>query len=112
MKRHFSIFDGLFLLALYFKLSGTGPVITWLEVFLPYLVEGVAAIIGAVAKLFNWPDRLKFWFWKAAMRVRVRRAGEQARAVMAGHVKAAEQARARKTGGNPGQFVDPANKGQ
>ena len=110
MKRLFSIFDGLFLLALYFKLSGTGPALSWFDVFAPYLVEAVAALIGSVLTLFNVKDRLKFLAWQWAMNLRVKWAGKAARAFMADQ-QAKGQA-ARKVGGNPGQFVDPANKGQ
>jgi len=113
MKRQFSVFDGLFLLALYFKLSRTGPALSWFEVFTPYLVEGVAAIIGAALTLFNVKDRLKFKLWQWAMQLRVKWAGKAARAFMAEQqAKGKAQATARKVGGNPGQFVDPANKGQ
>lgn len=112
MKRQFSIFDGLFLLALYFKLSGSGPALSWFDVFAPYLVEAVTVLIGSVFTLFNVKDRLKFRLWQWAMNLRVKWAGKAARAFMAEQNAKTGQAPARKVGGNPGQFVDPANKGR
>lgn len=111
MKRTFNIFDGLFLLALYFKLSGTGPALAWWEVFAPYIVEAFSVVVAFVLNLFNLKDRLKFWFWKMGMKLRVRRAANKASAFMKAAEERGKEA-ARKTGGNPGQFVDPANKGQ
>lgn len=109
MKRRFNVFDGLFLLALYFKLSHTGPSISWFEAFAPYMVESVSIIVGAVAKTLSLKDRYKFLVWKIAMRLRVRQAAKQSAQFM----KMAEEAKAttRKESGNPGAFVDPANKG-
>lgn len=111
MKRQFNIFDGLFLMALYFKLTGTGLVLCWVAVFLPYMVEGALAIIGAYSRLFGWNERVKFWFWNWAKNKAVKRAGAQARAYMKAQEEAGKE-QARKTGGNPGQFVDPKNLGK
>jgi hypothetical protein len=109
MKRHFNIFDGLFLMALYFKVTATGLVLCWAAVFTPYLVEGALALITAYSKLFGWNERVKFWFWNFAKDRAVKRAGTQARAYMKAQEKAGQdQARS----GNPGKFVDPKNLGK
>lgn len=107
MKRTFNIFDGLFLLALYFKLTGTGLVVCWPAVFLPYLLEGALAIVSAFSGLFGWADRVKYWFWKFALNRRVDKAGDKARKFMDDKFKEG-QARS----GNPGRFIDPQNTGK
>jgi hypothetical protein len=111
MKRNFNIFDGLFLMALYFKLTGTGLILCWVAVFIPYMVEGALALIAAYFRLFGWTDQVKFWLWKFALNKRVAKAGDKAREFM----KAQEEAgrdKARQTGGNPGRFNDPQNMGK
>jgi hypothetical protein len=111
MKRTFNIFDGLFLMALYFKLTKTGLVLCWPAVFLPYMVEGTLAMITAYSSLFNWPDRVKFWLYQFAVKMRVAKAGKQARKFMKAQEEAGRE-RARQTGGNPGRFIDPENTGK
>lgn len=88
MKRQLNIFDGLFLLALYFKLTSTGLVLCWPGVFVPYLAEAILAIITAYSRAFGWIDRIKYWFWKGAMERGIKRAGKKARQFM----KSAEEA--------------------
>lgn len=101
MRKTFSIFDGLFLLFLYFKLSGTGPGLAWWEVWIPYMIE-VVYIIGAnIAKAFAVRDRLKYFLWNIAVKVRVKQAGKQARRVMATGDSLNKQR------SNPGKFIDP-----
>src|SRR4051812_38542792 len=120
MKRPFNIFDALFMMALVFKLTGTGLQVTWWALPLPYAVEGLFAIIGAIATLFSWREKVKFWFWKMAMNFRVRQAGANAKAYMEGvekvhkaaiHGLKNEQAAINKFS-NPGQFTDPADLGK
>lgn len=111
MKRTFNIFDGLFLMALYFKLTGTGLVVCWVAVFLPYMVEGALALIAAYSRLFGWSERIKFWFWNWAKDRAIKRAGTQARAYMKKQEEAGKE-QARQTGGNPGRFTDPQNLGK
>lgn len=116
MKRPFNIFDALFMMSLVFKLTGTGLQVSWWGIFTPYAVEGLFAIIGAFATLFSWRERIKFWFWKAAMSWRVKQAGADAKAYMAGVEKAHQEAmkakQAQPTGSNPGQFIDPQKLGK
>jgi hypothetical protein len=118
MKRPFNLFDALFMMAVVFKLTGTGLQVSWPAIFLPYAVEGLFVLIGALATLFSWRERIKFRFWKAAMSWRVRQAGENAKAYMAGVEKAhQEHLKAKKSnqgtaGSNPGQFVDPSDMGK
>lgn len=87
MKRQLNIFDGLFLMALYFKITNTGLVLCWAAVFIPYYTEAALGVITAYSRLFGWGDRIKYWFWKWAMDRGVKRAGEKAREYM----KAAEE---------------------
>lgn len=111
MKRTFNIFDGLFLMALYFKLTSTGLVLCWPAIFLPHLVEGGLAIIAAYSKLFNWPDRVKFWLFKFTLNRDMAKAGSKARKFMKAQEEAGRE-RARQSGGNPGRFIDPENTGK
>jgi hypothetical protein len=113
MKRPFNIFDALFMMALVFKLTGTGLQVAWWELFTPYAIEGLFAIIGAIATLFSWRERVKFWFWKLAMNFRVRQAGANAKAYMDGIQKAHDNfLKAKQASSNPGQFIDPADLGK
>lgn len=107
MKRQFNIFDGLFLLALVFKLKNWTPTPTWFEVFLPYVIESVLSLIKVLSQLFGWEDRVKFWFWNWAKDRAVKRAGTKARDYM----KAQEEA-GKARSGNPGRFTDPQNLGK
>lgn len=111
MKRTFNIFDGIFLMALYFKLTGSGLVLCWVAVFLPYLIEGALALITAYSRLFGWPERIKFWFWNWAKDWAVKRAGKRARAYMKKQEQAGKD-HAATMGGNPGRFTDPQNLGK
>lgn len=119
MKRQFNVFDGIFLLALFLKLTNQGPAITWIDVFTPYIVEAFFAGIGALATLFSWREKIKYWFWNAAMKWRVKMAGKNARAMMHGIAKENEAVRAvnkasdaKASGSNPGQFIDPQKLGK
>lgn len=118
MKRPFNLFDAIFMMAVVFKLTGTGLQVSWPAVFLPYAVEGLFVIVGALATLFSWRERVKFWFWKMAMQIRVRQAGADAKAYMAGVEKAhqellkAKKSNQANAGSNPGQFVDPSDMGK
>lgn len=122
MKRPFNIFDAIFMMAVVFKLTGTGLQVSWGAVFLPYAVECLFVIIGAISTLFSWRERIKFWFWNAAMKLRVKMAANNAKAYMKGVEKATqadlagrkvEQEAVKKfSGSNPGQFISPADMGK
>jgi hypothetical protein len=80
MIRPLNIFDGLVLLFLYCKLTGSGPVpITWFEVFSPWMAEVIVRIIGSVIILMGGAERFKYWVWKIALKLRVRNASKEAR---------------------------------
>jgi hypothetical protein len=111
MKRTFNIFDALFLMALYFKLTNSGLVLCWPAVLLPYLIEGGGVLISAYSRLFGWNERVKFWFWNWAKDRAIKRAAKQARAYMKNQEEAGRE-RVRQTGSNPGRFVDPENTGK
>jgi hypothetical protein len=53
MKRTEIICTALTLMGIHYKLTGTGPDLSWLEVFLPLIIEGVLYILLAVDGLFN-----------------------------------------------------------
>lgn len=109
MKRPFSIFDALFLVALIFKIRGFEPVLTWFEVFAPYVFEAFTVLIAALFKMYGVNDRAKFWLWKLALSVRTDKAARKAKQFM----KAQEEAgKAQARSGNPGKFVDPKNLGK
>lgn len=119
MKRPFNIFDAFFVMAVVFKLTGTGLQVAWWAMLLPYAVEALFVAIGALATLFSWREKIKFWFWNAAMKWRVKQAGKNARAMMHGIAKENEAIRAvnkaadaKASGSNPGQFIDPQKLGK
>lgn len=109
MKRQFNIYDGLFLLALVFKLRNIEPVPKWWEVFAPYMLEAVTVVIVAIFATLGIKERLKFWLWQLALKLRVKMAGKKARQFMKAQAeKGKEQAR----NGNPGRFIDPQITGK
>jgi hypothetical protein len=79
MKRHFNLFDALFILFLYFKLSETGPELNWLTIFAPYLAEWLFILWAAMDKTFGWSDRVAYSFWKLALKWRIKMNARQAR---------------------------------
>lgn len=78
MKRSFNLFDGLFLLAVYFKLSGVYPV-SFLELWAPYLLEALMAIIYLVATMYGWQLRFQTWVTKTATKIMLKRYVEKAK---------------------------------
>ncbi len=108
MKRQFNVFDGLFLIALVFKLRNLDPVPAWWEVFAPYLFEALTILIGTLLTAFSFKERSKFWLYEIVMKIRVKQAAKQARRFM--KQKTAE-GRA-KANSNPGQYMDPQNTGK
>lgn len=61
MKRTELICTALTLMAIHYKLTGTGPDLSWFEVFLPLIIEGVLYILMALDGLFqiSTPIRLR-----------------------------------------------------
>lgn len=78
MKRVFNVFDGLFLLGLYFKLSGTGPALQWWEVFAPYALEAVGIAIRLWLSTYSFGDRLAFVLFKWKVTNTMRQASKDA----------------------------------
>lgn len=101
--RPFNVFDGLFLLALAFKLTGEGPALSWFDVFAPYLIEAVLAIVGAIAGIFQWGERLKFFAWEKAVGWRLKGLAKKAKAIARKDIAPAGP---NKTTGNPGRAYD------
>jgi hypothetical protein len=97
--RPFNVFDGLFLVALYFKLSGQGPAIAWWEVFAPYMVEAVITIVGSVVVALQWHERIKYFLWKKAVGWRMKKLAKKAKTI-------ARRPSAVPTTGNPGRAHD------
>jgi hypothetical protein len=101
MKKQFSVFDALFILFLYFKLSGTGPSMKWWECFSPYIMECGFTLLGFLYTLFNVGGRLKFILWRKAMRIRVKVAAKKAKDQIL--KKFEEGARSKQAASNPGR---------
>jgi len=53
MKRTELICTALTLMGIHYKLTGTGPDLSWFEVFLPLIIEGILYIIKALDGLLN-----------------------------------------------------------
>lgn len=84
MKRIFSLFDAVFVLFLYFKLSET-LALSWITVFSPFVIEWSLQFVGALDKTFGWSAWVNYRFWKLALKWRVDRATKQARREMKKH---------------------------
>lgn len=118
MKRNFTVWDGLFILFLAFKLNGTGPDLTWLQVFSVYILQAFLLVIFSLSESLGFTDRLKFFYWKGIIGVRVWfAAGKAKREVMESYHEAMAKEDLKKSylnrvSGNPGIFVDPAKKGK
>lgn len=76
MIKQFTLYDGLFILALYFKLTNTGLVLSWWLVFAPFYVEAIILFISKIGGLFGVVDRVKFFLWKYAMAKQVAKAAK------------------------------------
>lgn len=80
MIRPITIFDGLFLLFVYFKLNGDWPEISWwLVICGPYCGQLLFLAIVVMAKTFSFEDRLKFFFWNWAVKRKLKKASSDAR---------------------------------
>lgn len=78
MKRGINLYDGLFLLALYFKLSGTGPALNWVEVFLPYVIHLIVSLFMLIDSIFKFTELVKFFVMKPLYILKYRRAYKRA----------------------------------
>lgn len=107
MKRNLSLFDGLALLMLYFKLSGTGPDVTWLMVVAPYMVEVVVVILLYIGTLFSWSEKIRFFIFKKIIAIRSKAAGKKASKNINDLYNNAKNRSA-----NPGQYHDPVKTGK
>lgn len=105
MKKSFSVFDGLFLLALYFKLSGTVNV-SWLGVVAPCVLEMFVSGLLLMNSIYGWDNKPKIWLIKILSKKTFNDAVKAAKAQAESEHKR-EQRRA-----NPGQHIDPKNLGK
>lgn len=76
MIKQFTLYDALFIMALYFKLTNTGLILSWWLVFAPFYVEAIILFISKVGGLFGVIDRVKFFLWKYALEKRIAKAGK------------------------------------
>jgi hypothetical protein len=73
MKRITFVLGLLFVLGVHYKLTGTGPALSWVEVFLPLILEGVWWILVAVDALFNITAGIRFRILKPIIMWRYQR---------------------------------------
>lgn len=63
MKKNFSVFDGLFLMALYSKIV-SGYDVSWFFVLLPYIFELFWMSCSFLFKAYGLEDRVQGWVAK------------------------------------------------
>lgn len=100
MKRQFNLFDALFIVALVFKLKNWPPVPAWWEVFCPYMIEAVIALITLAMAFYGVTDSIKQWLVNKAIAWRVRRSAVKAKKFVKGEFEKG------KASANPGRAVD------
>lgn len=116
MKRPINLLDGLFLLFLYFKLSGEGPKISWFEVFTPFIVGLLWTIVNFMLTESGFygeiVDRFSFWLWKIRNKTLIKKAARNAhKAVMDSVLHGVHDVK-NKAQGNPGQAHDSLKTGK
>lgn len=102
MKRQFNVFDALFILALFGKLSGSIPEVSWLDVVTPYLIEAVVVIFSVFNSVYGWDVSVRTSFLRWVASRKYDRVYKQAKK------ETEEQFR----GSNPGSHKDPAKTGK
>lgn len=109
MKKPISLIEGLFLLFLYFKLTGTGLALSWFWVFSPFLFSAVFTVLEFFVDRYGVVDRIKFWLWKIDLKIKSSQEIKKEKR----HIRQMDQvARFTKAGGNPGAFQDPVKTGE
>lgn len=79
MKRVNLICTVLFFMGLHYKLTGTGPALSWIEVFLPFIIEAVLYILLALDALFNLTGPVRMWIIKPIIMWKFERDVERAK---------------------------------
>lgn len=100
MKKNFSIYDALFIVALVFKLRHWEPVPTWFEVFCPYVIELGIMLIVFLFRIYGISSWLEQWLTRKAIAWRVRLSARKAKKFVNGKYNEGLASR------NPGRVVD------
>jgi hypothetical protein len=99
-----TFWEAAFIVLIYLKLQTIGAVPTWFQVFLPLIIGALLPVLQSYLKIAGWENRLAFWIWKTALKIRMIGRKRKAKQMI--------QEATKRGASNPGKFIDPSNLGK